>query len=56
MMKYRLQHGLEDLKVIHYINKKSLHWPPVIYLIDFTIILLVFKALHSLSPDYQRYI
>jgi hypothetical protein len=31
---------------------RDLHWSPVKFLIDFKILLLTFKALHSLSPQY----
>ncbi len=30
----------------------SLHWLPVQYRIDFKILLMVFKALHNMSPSY----
>ncbi len=31
---------------------KDLHWLPVKFRIDFKILLIVFKALHGLAPDY----
>jgi hypothetical protein len=31
---------------------KSLHWLPVKYRIDFKILLLTYKAIHGLAPDY----
>ena len=31
---------------------RSLHWLPVKYLIDFKILLLSFKAIHKIAPDY----
>lgn len=30
----------------------SLHWLPVYYRISFKILLVTFKALHGLAPDY----
>ena len=30
----------------------TLHWLPVSYRIDFTILLITFKALHGLAPNY----
>lgn len=30
----------------------SLHWEPVVFRIDFKILLLVFKSLNSLAPSY----
>ena len=32
----------------------SLHWLPVVFRIDFKIILLVYKALNGLAPSYLR--
>ncbi len=32
---------------------KDLHWLPVKFRIDFKILLIVFKALHGLAPDYS---
>jgi hypothetical protein len=31
---------------------RSLHWLPVKYSIDFKILLLTFKAIHKIAPDY----
>ena len=35
---------------------KSLHWLPVSYRIDFKVLLLVYKSLNGLGPEYMNYI
>ena len=43
---YRFEHIIPILR--------QLHWLPVLYRINFKIILLTFKALHGLSPRYLQ--
>ena len=35
---------------------RELHWLPVCYRIEYKIILLTFKVLHGMAPDYLRHL
>ena len=35
---------------------RELHWLPVCYRIEYKIILLTFKVLHNMAPDYMRHL
>ena len=35
---------------------RELHWLPVCYRIEYKIILLTFKVLHGIAPDYLRHL
>ncbi len=37
---------------LHLLRLKSLHWLPVRFRVDFKILMLTYKALHGLAPQY----